>query len=516
MTPLSIGLATELYSDASKCEIIRHTVDHPLLAEISRSLRSMVRSLAEEGEEPYWKQTLGPLRRLAFACCSTPLPFSTAADVLQIDWETLRRQEQYCRQLFPDFHEGLSSLIGQMLTLSGEHRSPYVGQLEQLSRDSGGLSLILRDIRMNAAVDKYLSSSPALKNIRVVSVQQLRGARLCDALVTIGPCSWFPEFVFSAPRAGAIHVLSYRWIRDGWKPGPVFLKSSNSASGTNTSGLVGTLPRMGGAPDAAEILARDLLPPVTNFIRQKIPSGAGDETVSARLCYLSGNRAVFIAADEGATSLVIDTSESATAVVRRVRVDDLYSGLFILLRTSGGGDYIAPLADRILGTSASKRRAEQAEWKERLVAVAKRQTSFASRRELASTVCKRLHALNTSYARPANVLYWMSAKCIRPRKSEDFQAILGFAGIGDRYKELWAAMGEIDRAHRRAGHLIRRMLLQRIAETALEPLERDGEMVFDLGDEDGGTLSAFQVTGMSPEEIDVSPEQIGVLLDGEA
>jgi hypothetical protein len=40
-------------------------------------------------------------------------------------------------------------------------------------------------------------------------------------------------------------------------------------------------------------------------------------------------------------------------------------------------------------------------------------------------------------------------------------------------------------------------------------------MVFDLGDHDGGTLSAFQITGIQAEEFEVPAERIGVLLDGE-
>ena len=33
MIPLSIGSATEVYGDASQCEITRHWVDHPALAD---------------------------------------------------------------------------------------------------------------------------------------------------------------------------------------------------------------------------------------------------------------------------------------------------------------------------------------------------------------------------------------------------------------------------------------------------------------------------------------------------
>jgi hypothetical protein len=59
------------------------------------------------------------------------------------------------------------------------------------------------------------------------------------------------------------------------------------------------------------------------------------------------------------------------------------------------------------------------------------------------------------------------------------------------------------------------MLLQKIATSSLEPLERDGEMAFDLGEQDGGTLSAFQITAISEEEFEVPADHIGFLLDSE-
>ena len=83
MNPLSIGSATEVYGDASRCEIIRHWVDHPELAEFSRSLRALVQSLGDEAADEYWRNTLGPIRRLAFAFCSTPLPFAQAAAIVR-------------------------------------------------------------------------------------------------------------------------------------------------------------------------------------------------------------------------------------------------------------------------------------------------------------------------------------------------------------------------------------------------------------------------------------------------
>ncbi len=232
-----------------------------------------------------------------------------------------------------------------------------------------------------------------------------------------------------------------------------------------------------------ELQPADILPPVPVFRGGGFPhssSNVGDtaDVVPARLCLLIGNLAVFVAADDGASSLIIDASEMEHAAVRRVLVHDLEPGMYLLLRTSGGGDFIAPLADRILGKSATKLRSEQAEWKGRLIRQAIERFGSKSRRELSSLVCSHLQSQGLSQTHSANIHYWMSSKCIRPRKSEHFAAILKFAGLEERTEGIGSAMLEIDRAHRRAGHLIRRMLLQKIAGASLEPLERDGQMDF--------------------------------------
>lgn len=525
MIPLSLASASEVYGDAFRCEITRHLMDHPVLADASGLLRALIRSLQDETADPFWRDTMGPIRRLAFAFCSTPMPFASAASLAGIDWIRINRQVRLCQHQFPDSYELLASLVTKLEQLSVEQSTPLIGPLEELAAQSGRLSVVMRNPRMNKAVATYFAENPSLRSTKVVSASQLRGAHACDALAVIGPCGWHPEYVFSAPRAPAIHVISFRWIRDVWEPGPILLHDSDASAARHGGHRIGAVPRIRGEaprsePSPSDIVPLDLLPPMPAFVCN-ISSGSGmyshssAETVPARLCHLSGGRAVFVASDDGATSLIIDTSEMGRAAVRRAPVDELEPGQYLLLRTSGGGDFIAPLADRILGALAATRRSEQAEWKDRLVTQAIEQFGVMSRRELASRVCSSLHAKALSRARPENVHYWMSSKCIRPRKEVDFVAILAFAGLEARARPLWSAMGEISRAHVRAGQLIRRMLLKRISETSLEPLERDGEMIFDLGDHEGGALSAFEIVGIQAEEIDVPTDRVGVLLDGE-
>jgi hypothetical protein len=168
-----------------------------------------------------------------------------------------------------------------------------------------------------------------------------------------------------------------------------------------------------------------------------------------------------------------------------------------------------------MGDLAEKRRFEQADWKQRLIYAATRKFGQVGRRQLSSAVSAELQSRNLSQALPANVHYWMSSKCIRPKKSEDFATILKFAGLEERSQELWSAMSEISRAHLKAGQHIRKMLLAKVETTSLDLLERDGEMDFELGDADGGTLSAFQITDITAEGFEVPADKIGVLLEME-
>jgi hypothetical protein len=525
MTQLTIGGATEVYGNASKCEITRHLVDHPLLADVSRSLRSLVLSLGEEAKDDFWRQTLGPLRKTTFVLCSVPLPFNQVSESARIDFAQIHRQTRLCQQLFPDAYDSLANVVQRLEQLTQESTSPLIGPLDELICHTSGLSVMIRNPRMNQATAAYFASNWRLRHARIVSPTQLRGAHSCDVLTTIGPCSWFPEYIFSAPRAAAIHIISFCWIRDGWEPGPVFLHSQSGDVGPNRHHSLGALPKLSSNSTAptqspSDVNPSDLLPVIPALSLGSLPVagsllGSANETVSAKLCHLSGNRAVLIAADEGATSLIIDMSVTGHSAVRRVPTEGLEPGYYLLVRTSGGGDFITSLADRILGKLSEKRRAQQAEWKNKLAATAYQRFGSIGRRELAARVASDLRLEGRPEIRSANVHYWMATKCISPRKQEDFAAILKFSGLHAKTGELWAAMNEIDRAHKRAGFLIRRMLLQQITQTSLEPLERDGEMVFNLGEQDGGTLSAFQITDIQNVGFDVSIDRIGVLLDME-
>lgn len=523
MKPISIGEATNVYDASTKCEITRHWVDHAGLRDVSCSLRSFVGSIRDEAENEFWQTLLAPIRRLGFALVSTPLPFDRAAAATGIAWGEVERQVRLCQHQYPDAHTALATVTEKLRCVSAEPASPLAALLETLNGEYGRLSVVLRNPRMNHAVASYFVSCKSLRNVRLISASQLRHAELHDVIVAFGPCGWFPEYMFCSPRATRVHVASFSWLRDSWRPHAVFLSGSDSNVDKSHKHYVGDRPLLGGQPDSrsedlSTIELHAFSPPYETPAKSGTHFGGhdpgnGDEIIRSRLCYLIGGRAVFVSSDEGSSSLVIDLSETGDSLVRRVAADHLEPEQYLLLRTSGGGDLVAPLADHYLGSRAQNLRAQQAEWKSCVIAIAQERFGLASRRELAALIADAVRTESRSDATPAKVYYWMSSKCIRPRKEEEFAALLAFGDMRDRAQELWLAMKDIDRAHRIAGHAIRRMLLQKIASSSLDLLERDGEMVFHLGDQEGGTLSAFRIERVSAEELEIDADRIGILLD---
>jgi hypothetical protein len=82
-------------------------------------------------------------------------------------------------------------------------------------------------------------------------------------------------------------------------------------------------------------------------------------------------------------------------------------------------------------------------------------------------------------------------------------------GLGEKWESYWEMMGEIDHAHRLAGHRIRRQLLRKLAELDLTELERVGRLNISLPDVDAGGLTAFRVLDVSPDQQFVSIARLG-------
>lgn len=506
----NLALAEQVYSCSGAARITRHRVAWPELGAFSRAIKSLERNLGEESHEDYWGSFIRPLRRYVFLISSTPLVTDDPAVYPPGIIERLDNHLRRANLLYPSFAGEALKIVANFTGIVGRGGSPMLEELEKIfeGRAEQTSALVLNKTRFNSEVERVLMNVPSLKGVEVVGTHRLRGDRCYDNLVILGAPAWYPEYLFGAARAREIHIASYAWLRNSWKPEAAFYDSHSGED--NHSVSAGMLRHQYGDEevDTGNLLsAEDLLPQVnlnaiSEWFARRYESGHEYEMVDASLLSLEGAAAVFIDASEKAKVLTIDPDSDAgtrrrggTSRLRRVPVSYIEPGTYILLRTSGGGDYIIPQADKILGMNAEYIRGCQTHWKGLLREAVAGKGLFQ--------VSYDLLELGSIRAEEGNVRNWMSSRNIRPEDERDFAAILKLIGLEDKIGEYWRNAKALANAHLRAGAIIRRLLLKEVANSDLDELERTGRMDFKLPGEDAGSLTAFRVLAISEKKYKV-------------
>lgn len=511
MEKVTVSDATEVYARARNCTVRRERIWHAGFYHFCTMLRQLEKSLGSSAENEYWRSFLWVLRRYRFLLSSVPIPFNHPIVQNHGTASRLRQQLVLCPQLYPGMSDMASDVLEAYLTVCGDSSNPALDTILHLGilTSSKRTALVLRESRMIAPVASILAQTPGMRKVEVLSSQELRKYRTYDVIVIPSPGKWLPEYVLSAPRSSLIQIVHYAWIRDAWKLEPV-LQGSVMAEGEavseahNVSSVFAADPVLN-LQEADWVDSEELLPHTDWAAISAAVSGASSEvldqdSIDALLLLLENNRAVFLDAEEGSTGLVIDLDESPESRVRRIPVRSICPGMFILLRTVGGGDYIVTVANRMLGKLAQPARERQEFWKSRLREKIRSKGLFA--------VALDLIDVGSTIANEVNVRNWSLNRNIRTRDYHDFLAIMRYIGMESQAAEYWETMGLIDSAHRKAGSFIRRRLLRQILTADLTKLERQGTMDFELAESDGGSLTAFRVTSVSPETFTVSASQL--------
>ena len=320
-------------------------------------------------------------------------------------------------------------------------------------------------------------------------------------LYVFGAGRWYPGFVFSAPRASEVRIVRYGVMRDSLPEEAVFVKPLKQPTRT----LFPPSPSHG--TDGSLLIGADEVRPVldiASIMRRAVDGiGAGSddpsvEPVDVRVLHLEQDMAVFVLAAEGVSELIVDLRDEAERLVHRVQTVNLEPGMAVLVRTEGGGDYIVAAADRIMADEADELRRRQRHWKRLL-------SDLAEKQGVAELVA-RLKATGSRIANYQNLRNWMSPRSIRTQNKEDFDTIFRVMGLPEEANQYWSMMAVIDRAHRLAGKLIRRRLLELVQSADLSPLRTEGRQDFELpGEVGGGSLTAIRIVAISSEVIEAHP-----------
>lgn len=500
-----IYLTEKIYTCAQELELKYYNIEYPELFIFSKNLTRFFYLIGEAQEDDYWKERKRNLKRLVFLFTSAPLDKTYLLKKLNEDITFFENDINNCERLYPNYLKEYKALIEAMKLLLATDLGIIKSKVDEIVETLDGSTVILaKDTKLIT----YLEDLYCSQNIQIISINSLRTRITYDNIFIIGPASsiWFPDFIFSSPRAKHLFIIKYSWIKGSWQPNAVFLNPIISTDGKRN------IPEEDLANNDGENIEPELFLPTIDFSSiisnawEEVEKNSEEEYVEAIIGYLENDQIVFLDYDDSSTIRIIDVEDEETPV-KKIKVKELTPDMFVLLKTSGGGDYIVPLADRILGIKSFELRNTQKNWKNRLRKIKNEMGTDCLNNELISRGC--------SIANPMNLRNWMSYRSIKTNKFSHFRAILDVIGMNDQAQEIWRQMSLITQAHIKAGQHVTKLLLKMVKEADLNELMNLGLLEFELLDKDAGSITAYRIKALSDRHktVFVSPTKIGIPMD---
>lgn len=505
-------MATEfnyLYECAASASVQAITVDSELVSQFCRWHRVFQRAAdANEGD-----LSLDELVRLSFGfwyrVLSAPLPLCHPSLIDASAADLLLKRVRAVGQSYSDLCEVSHSYKSALAALRSSDGNPLWGALEEDLADgqADNVGLLIKPARLVAAVrDLAAHEWPRLE---VTTESHLRSAVAFDRLYIFGAGRWYPGFVFSAPRAPDLRVVRYGLLNDGPPNEATFVKPLNQP----TRALF--MPARGRGADGSLQIGADEVRPVLDVASIMRRAGEGNrvgtpgtsgELVKVRALLLEQDLAVLVSAADGSSELTVDFREDTEQLVQPVPTIDLEPGMAVLVRREGGGDDIVAVADEIMAEPAEEFRRCQQHWKGLLGNLVDKLGS--------AEIVYRLKVAGSKIANYQNLRNWMGPRSIRTLDKVDFDAIFQVIGLAEDADRYWGMMEVIDRAHRRAGRLIRHRLLEQVQRADLSPLQAEGRQDFKLPREfGGGSLTAIRIVAVPSEVAEAHPSALHRLVE---
>ncbi|MGW4795292.1 hypothetical protein ACWEPC_23055 [Nonomuraea sp. NPDC004297] len=185
------------------------------------------------------------------------------------------------------------------------------------------------------------------------------------------------------------------------------------------------------------------------------------------------------------------TAEHAVVVVHpeflpnvsaeQVPAREVRQGDYIALRRQNHHQDLIRRADALLGAEAPVLRVTQRLWKDLLW------QRVAAHEQGLQGVAEELRKAGAS---TANVGYWISSWCIRPRSKHDFTVVMHYLGRAAEASKMWQQLSRIDSAHHSAGQRYLKDLQRAFTSQHAERLAVAGWSAITLAGGDGATIVA--------------------------
>ena len=474
--------------------IYRDKLHDPLISKLWSTTRRLDQSIQDLNEDERVSEMLRAIRRIRWRLTSIPLPSSHMQIDLAGQLASLTEKAHLVTKLIgEDTAAELKLVVNVLKEIESNATSSLFDQvLENLVEcNDATATIVIQDRSFIASCVAAFAGAgaPASAPIfaTVMRPEDLRDAKVGTTQIIVGVSSALPDWIFTSPSADIITLVHFDIVRDREKV-------CGLLDNTFTVEIIGSGESAIAPP---EFVLDEFVRPERNWasVRESISSEAfkNDDLVPTRAFVVADNNFVLLNCDSDETCRMV-WIDGNRVKLKRSLVRDVIEGDYLVIRTDGGrSDFIAQMADEILGERAESLRELQSSWTSRLRDLDRTKGRHQTQLDLKIRGCKA-----------QNMGQWVRGNTIRPRSEIDFKVVLQLCGINDseipRYLE---GMTEIRSAHNKAGNVVARQLEDSIAELDAVELALTGWKELRIKDRDVRPMGLFRVeeaesaTGMS-------------------
>lgn len=449
------------------------------------------------------------LNYLAFEYANCPLFLDSDFYYRDNRLEKIKGNIRMCQQSYIEIADQLGDILKTLedLKLCGDN--PLLENIEKnIGYNDAALMLINPD-HSQAVLEMCEDFGIGIK----VSSPNTSGIIPSQKGIFCGCAKFFPAHTFWSPEFKELHLVRFAWFFD-------YIRSHHQIHGQaiNSSPPALVIKKKDAVPVQVFEKPIELTDPAKDFdismlgrYRSKDQDQGSFDNVEAKVVVLRGGKFVFLPADDDYKHHCItnlDVLDRGPPAVKKIAISEFNQYTAILLRERERGDYVADIANTILGSRAELFRSHQHQWKNAL----REQINSVGITELSKELSRAGCKTAASYQ---NLRNWASARFIRPHDSDDFNCLLKFLGLENEAPALIRSMGKIRAAHRAAGHRISQQLRQLAQnDNNLKGILTDGYRIYRT--EGGGKLGVYIFDRVLDEKISVSYADTGGVKNLEA
>jgi hypothetical protein len=474
---------------ARSADLVRNGVELDLVgdppgARVNAAVRQLL-LLARDDASGLWDGALGAAKALRWRLLTQPQPFEFGSAVRTAVADVMAETGQLRTAVGPLAQHALDELAVAAEDVSAA--DPIAGGvlLESIQEATARACVV---IAVSGAAIVGLESWLGPLGFRVRSASQLiREQLFVESAYAVGPPRFFPASLVNAPMTETVNFVFPAWFGDRSLPRSVLAARAEGAIVvTGTDFPIGDIAEPVAAPTEDAVDETELLPQVSWIPPDTTPREPGADEVAARRVLLSGGYSMWLD-DDGEWIRAVDPSQPGGGRVINVDVEAVRPGIYLLLRdgqTERRALYEAAL--QLIGPQAAAVVASQAEWKSALQARLDQFGRAAVIHELAAVGVRTLD----------RVAAWTEPMLARPRRNQDFEALLQWLGV--KVHPTYELATALRRKRAQASAKVGDQLEEAVAAADMSLLERDGHLRLELKSEGFRGVIATRVLSISP------------------